>query len=146
MDFTPWHWLGLSVLLLILELLTATSGFLLGLAGAALITALTTWLIASLNWAYQFIIFALCSVLSTLVWRWYLKKKPIVSEQPYLNQRAAQYVGRRFTLEAPIVNGRGSLHVDDTVWRISGPDLPAGTLIRVTGTQGTILHVEAANE
>ncbi len=31
---------------------------------------------------------------------------------------------------------------DDTVWLVAGPDLPAGTRVRVTGAENTLLRVE----
>ena len=48
------------------------------------------------------------------------------ADQPFLNRRAEGYVGRAFTLEKPIVDGIGTIRIDDTVWRVSGPDCPAG--------------------
>ena len=47
-----------------------------------------------------------------------------------------------FTLDGAIVDGRGRLKIDDTVWLIAGPDLPAGTHVRVTGADNTLLRVE----
>ena len=44
-------------------------------------------------------------------------------------------------LGAPIVDGRGRLKVDDTVWLVEGPDLPAGTRVEVTGVDNTLLRV-----
>jgi len=35
--------------------------------------------------------------------------------------------------------------VDDSTWRVTGPDLPAGTSIKVTGVDGVIFKVEAAD-
>jgi membrane protein implicated in regulation of membrane protease activity len=64
------------------------------------------------------------------------------SDHPVLNRRGEQYVGRQFTLEQPIVNGRGSVKVDDTVWRVAGPDLPAGARFTVRGADGATLLVE----
>ena len=43
---------------------------------------------------------------------------------------------------APIVNGVGKLHVDDSQWRISGADVPAGTQVRVVAADGSTLRVE----
>ena len=48
-------------------------------------------------------------------------------DQPFLNRRAEALVGRVFTLEKPIVDGVGTVRIDDTVWRVTGPDSPAGT-------------------
>lgn len=61
-----------------------------------------------------------------------------------LNRRGAQYLGRVFVLDDPIANGRGKLRVDDTTWVIEGPDLPAGTKIKVTRAHNVALMVEAA--
>ena len=61
-----------------------------------------------------------------------------------LNRRGEQYVGRRLTLDEPIVNGRGQVKVDNSTWRVEGADLPAGTPVIVTGVRGTILNVERA--
>ena len=68
------------------------------------------------------------------------------SDQPLLNRRAEQFVGRVVTLAEPIRDGRGRLQLDDTVWRISGPDLPAGARVRVAKVASSELEliVEAA--
>ena len=38
----------------------------------------------------------------------------------FLNRRADELVGRAFVLDKPIVDGVGTVRVDDTVWRVSG--------------------------
>jgi len=53
------------------------------------------------------------------------------------------HIGRIFTLEEPIVGGNGRVRIDDSVWRISGPDLPSGARVRVASTDGAMLRVEA---
>jgi membrane protein implicated in regulation of membrane protease activity len=55
--------------------------------------------------------------------------------------RGQRYVGRVFTLDEPIVNGRGKIRVDDTTWNIEGADLAAGVSVEVTSVDGTILKV-----
>jgi inner membrane protein len=47
-----------------------------------------------------------------------------------------------FTLEKPIVDGFGTIGIDDTVWRVAGPDAPAGSKVKVTRVDGAALHVE----
>lgn len=66
----------------------------------------------------------------------------MVTDQPTLNRRGEQYVGRSFTLTEPIINNNGVIRVDDSTWRINGADLPAGSTIKVVGVQGVILQVE----
>ena len=63
---------------------------------------------------------------------------------PFLNRRAAALVGRVFTLEKPIIDGTGTVRIDDTVWRVAGPDTPAGTRVRVVEAKGANLTVAAA--
>ena len=61
-----------------------------------------------------------------------------------LNRRAEQCVGRLYTLEEPIVNGRGRVKVDGVFWKIEGDDLEAGNRVKVVGADGVILKVEGA--
>ncbi len=49
-----------------------------------------------------------------------------------------------FTLEKPIVDGIGTIRIEDTVWRVSGPSLPAGSRVKVARADGAELEVEAA--
>jgi membrane protein implicated in regulation of membrane protease activity len=65
------------------------------------------------------------------------------SDQPLLNQRAAQLVGRNATLHEAIVDGSGRIKIGDTIWRVSGPDLPAGAKVTVSAIDGSSLVVSA---
>lgn len=65
------------------------------------------------------------------------------SDQPALNQRGTQAVGRVYLVEEAIVAGRGKIRVGDTLWPVEGRETPAGTPVRVTGVNGTVLQVEA---
>ena len=64
-----------------------------------------------------------------------------IDEQPNLNQRGLQYVGSELVLVEPIAQGSGKAKLGDGVWKVSGPELPAGARVRVTGVNGTILTV-----
>jgi membrane protein implicated in regulation of membrane protease activity len=64
------------------------------------------------------------------------------SDQPDLNRRTAQLIGRILIVEVAIEAGRGKVRAGDTLWPAEGPDLPAGTEVKVTGTRGTALVVE----
>jgi membrane protein implicated in regulation of membrane protease activity len=65
----------------------------------------------------------------------------VPADNPHLNRRQMGYVGRTFTLKEPIVDGRGKLTIEDTVWEVEGPDIPAGTRIKVTAVSGMSLIV-----
>ncbi len=74
----------------------------------------------------------------------YLRQHPFASERPLLNERAIQHIGQTFALVDAIHNGRGSVHIGDTIWRVEGPDLPKGTQVKVIGANGTVLKVGRA--
>ena len=135
-----WHWWSLGVLLLIVELL-APGMFFLWMGESALVVGGVLWLFPGVSFEHQVMLFSVLSVFSVLIVRRLLRSNPIQSDRPLLNQRTAQYVGRVFTLEEPIVNGRGKIHVDDSTWRVEGEDCPKGTRVRVTDAEGVILKV-----
>ncbi len=139
-----WHWWIFAGVLLLVEV-AAPSFFFLWLAIAAAVTGVVMLAVPELGWQYQLMIFSSLSVISIALFRRYQRHNPVETDQPALNRRGEQYIGRIFTLETPIVNHVGSLRVDDTTWRITGADLPAGSQVRVTGTRGSALEVVSAD-
>ncbi|MEW8069961.1 MAG: NfeD family protein [Candidatus Thiodiazotropha sp.] len=135
-----WHWLILAVVLMILEVFSP-GAFLLWLGLAAGTVGLLLLLIPDITWQIQILLFALLSVAIIVLVRAFLQRRPIETDQPHLNRRGEQYLDRTFTLQEPIVNGEGRIHVDDTTWKITGEDCPAGTRIRISGVQGVVLQV-----
>jgi hypothetical protein len=138
-----WHWWILAAILMVLEIVVP-GVFLLWLGIAAAITGLIAYAVPGLAWQWEGLIFAVLSIVIVWAWRAYLKRHPTETELPTLNRRGEQYVGRRLTLDQPIVDGRGQIKVDDSTWRVEGADLPAGTHVIVKGVRGTILLVERA--
>jgi hypothetical protein len=136
-----WHWWILAVLLVTIEIL-APSFFALWMAIAAFMTGIALLLVPSLGWEYQLILFAVLSVMSIVLWRRYYLANPIVSDQPNLNRRGAQYIGRVVTLKEPIVDGVGKVKLDDSSWKVQGPDCEAGKKVRITGLDNVIFTVE----
>jgi membrane protein implicated in regulation of membrane protease activity len=116
--------------------------FWLGLA-AMLVGAIS--LAVNWNWQAQFIAFAVFSVAMIPLWRRLSFGAP-VTDQPFLNRRADALVGRVFTLDKPIVDGAGTVRIDDSVWRITGRDVPAGRRVRVVRAEGTALQVELVTD
>jgi hypothetical protein len=138
-----WHWWIAGVVLLIVEM-AAPGAIFLWMGVAAGVTGLALLVVPSMGWEYQFLIFALFAVVSIVVWRRYLKARPIETDKPALNRRGEQYVGRTLTLAEPIVNGIGKVKLSDTIWKIEGDDMPEGTKVKVSGVDGTVLKVERA--
>jgi len=140
-----WHWWILAGLLLILEL-TAPAYFFLWLGIAAAATGLLLLVFPAIPVETQLVLFGALSIVALIAWRRYREARPIESDQPNLNRRGRQYTGRVFTLEEAIVNGVGKVTVDDSTWRVKGPDLPAGTRVRVMDVDGTVFVIAAAED
>ena len=141
LDPPYWNWWLLGIVFMVIEIL-APGVFFLWMGVAALCVGLVLTAVPDLDWQYQWLIFAVLSVGSIVGWWLYLKRHPTRSDQPLLNRRGEQYIGRVYTLDGPIVNGQGRLRVDDSTWKIGGRDCPAGTRVRVTGVEGVQLIVQ----
>jgi len=120
-----WHWLVLAAAFAVIEI-AAPAMVCIWLAAAGLGTAVITWLAPGVTWENQALIFAALAIASVGLGRLAFARVRDRSSKLHLNRRAETYVGRTFTLERPIVDGRGRLKVDDTVWQVEGPDLPIG--------------------
>jgi membrane protein implicated in regulation of membrane protease activity len=138
----PWSWLIAGLLLLALEML-APGMFLLWLGLAALLVGLLSFAV-DLSWQAQILAFALFSIAAVPLWRRIARNDGEDIGNTYLNRRTEALVGQVFTLEKPIVEGHGTVRIGDTVWRVTGPDLPAGHRVRVVRAEGANLSVESA--
>lgn len=135
-----WNWFILGAVLLAVEII-APGTFILWLGFAAVLVGLIS-LVVVWSWQAQLVAFAILSVLSLVMWRRFGRKAEHSTDQPFLNRRAESFVGRVFTLDRPIVSGHGAVRIDDTLWRVTGPDIPAGSRVRVARTDGPMLVVE----
>lgn len=140
-----WNWFVLGFVLLTLEIL-APGVFLLWIGIAALATgalSLLLWNSFFWIWQVQVLVFLALSLVSAWAGKRYMVSND-ESDLPLLNRRAEQLVGRTATLAEPIVHGWGRVRIDDTVWKVTGPDLPAGTTVRVSAVNNGDLLVVAA--
>ena len=138
-----WNWLIFGFILMALELL-APGVFLFWLGLSALLVGLLSFLIQP-SWQTQLLMFAVFSVAAVPLWRRFaFTSRSASTSNPFLNKRTDAMVGREFTLEKPIVNGSGTVRIDDTVWRVAGPDTPAGSRVKVVAADGASLTVAAA--
>jgi membrane protein implicated in regulation of membrane protease activity len=97
-----------------------------------------------MSWEGEVILFAVLAAVSVLAWYKIGRRVRIATEDATLNRRGDSLVGRTGDLVEPIVNGRGRVKIDDSVWRAEGNDAPLGTRMIVTGVQGAILKVDRA--
>ncbi|GGB32180.1 membrane protein [Roseibium aquae] len=143
-ELRPWTWWILGLLLLGLEILAPGTVFL--WFGISAILVGTFALFTDFPWQVYIGLFLVLSLVSLVLGRRLVSRLSEESGDPNLNRRGSRYIGREFTLHAPIQQGEGRLSIDDTVWRVSGPDLPAGTRIRVDRVDGARLVVIEAGE
>jgi membrane protein implicated in regulation of membrane protease activity len=136
-----WNWLIFGLLLMALELL-APGVFLFWLGLAALLVGLLSFVFHP-SWQVQILLFAVFAAAAVPLWRRVARQKPGANPNPFLNKRSDALVGRVCTLEKPIIDGSGTVRIDDTVWRVAGPDAPAGSRVRIVRADGASLTVAA---
>jgi membrane protein implicated in regulation of membrane protease activity len=138
-----WNWFIAAAVLFIIEVL-APGAFMLWLGlSAALVGAISL----TIDWAWQWQCVAFVAFSAALfpLWRRFQSVVKSPTDQPFLNQRTQAYVGRVFTLDKPIVDGTGTIRIDDTVWRVQGSDCEAGRHVKVARADGATLYVEPAS-
>ena len=136
-------WAVLALLLIAAETL-APGAFLLWMGLAAAAVFLGVLLVPGIPVLAQAAAFVVLSFVAIQVYRRWFRKAGRQSDQPLLNRRGAQTIGRVAVLEQPIDRGQGRIRLDDAFWMVEGPDLPAGSDVRITGADGMTLQVEAA--
>ncbi|MCU1718505.1 NfeD family protein [Pseudomonas sp. 5P_3.1_Bac2] len=142
-QLSPWNWLALGTLLLILEVFGA-GGYLLWIGLAAVSVGILSFVVGDIPWSAQFVAFGLLSVVTVWLWHRHQQRTSQSPSQAGLNQRGSELLGREFPLHEAISRGRGKIKAGDSLWLVSGADMPAGSNVRVVGQEGVILLVENA--
>jgi membrane protein implicated in regulation of membrane protease activity len=135
-----WTWWIIAGVLILIEL-TLPGVLFMWLALAAMLLGIID-LFADLSWQAEIALFAVFSVLLVL----FVRPRVKFPHGPHtnLNQRVYDYVGRSYVLDEAIVNGRGRIRIDDTLWIVTGGDRSKGEWVKVTAVDGTRLVVEPA--
>ena len=136
-----WDWLALGTVLLILEVFGA-GGYLLWMGIAAAAVGVIKFLVPPLGLEWQLLLFAVLSILTAVYWWKRQRTSPALSDQPFLNRRGHELIGRTFLVQQAIVDGRGKIKAGDSVWMAEGPDAEVGTAVRVVAQNGVVLTVE----
>jgi len=143
-EHVPWSWIVGGFVLLAIELF-APGGVFVWLGGAAVVTGLITILVP-LGLPVQFAVFGVLSVLGIASWIAMRRRTPPETDAPFLNKRVERVVGKEGFLSEPIRGEKGRMEIGESVWRVTGPELPAGHRVRIVGYKGTLLTVESAEE
>jgi hypothetical protein len=138
-----YFWLGLGLLLMGLE--TVVPGaFMLWFGFAALAMGGIVWLLPELHGVAQAFLFGGLALVSVQIYRAYFRAREPISDQPLLNRRAQQHVGRVFVLTTPIENGFGKVKIGDALWTVAGDAMPEGARVEVVDVDGLTLRVKPA--
>lgn len=135
-----WVWFALGLALAGLEMLVP-GVYLIWLALAALATGALTFAL-DLGAPIQIVNFVFLSLIIVFSARRILRDQPIVSSDPLLNNRMGRLVGQTGTVAVAIEHGEGRVRQGDSEWPARGPELSAGTRVRITGFDGGTLIVE----
>ena len=137
-----WLWLTGGILVAALEIL-APGVYLLWAGMAAVVVGLVVIVAPTLSLSTQLLVFAGVLVAAAFAGQLVYRRWRQTGDEPSLNRRGEQLVGREGVLEEPIVSGVGRIRLGDTTWRVEGPDLPAGTAVRIAAADGGVLTVAA---
>ena len=144
-DAGPWAWWIFGIVLLVAEI-AVPGNFLVWVGVAGLVTGLLSnlfWETRWWVWEVQWLSFAALSALSLWLGRQWIHRNRNATDEPTLNDRGASLIGRTADLIDPIHNGRGRAKIGDTIWMVTGPDLPAGSRVKIVASVGSDLRVEA---
>ena len=133
-------WAALALVLIGLE--TMAPGILLlwlGFAAAGVFVLLVLGL--KLSILTQTLAFVALSFISVGIYFRYFRKSGESSDQPLLNLKQEQMIGKQLHLETAIVHGEGRVKIGDAFWQVQGPDLPQGALVRVVSVDSAVLRV-----
>lgn len=140
-ELTAWHWLSLGLILFALEAL-GVGGFLIGVALAALSTALLAWL--GVSWQLQLMVFAvLACVFSVAYWKFFKNFNLRRDDQNvHINEKLESLCGKRGEVLLCTTEHSGKLKMGDTLWEFeSGDVLVPADKVRVDSYRGMVLLV-----
>jgi membrane protein implicated in regulation of membrane protease activity len=137
-----WHWWIAAAILAVFETFLPGAVAIWFAAAAVVIGAVL--LVVPIPWQLQLILFGALGLAAIFLYRRYRGTHDLASDRPLLNQRAAQYVGQTFTLTEALSGGNGKIRVGDSVWLVTGSDLPQGARVRVVAVRGSAFEVEPA--
>jgi len=90
---------------------------------------------------YWFALFA-ATVFGLYFWREYRIQRQELQSPTAPHRVGERYIGQVLTLSDAIREGEGRVRLGNRRWSLRGPDVPAGTRVRVTGVDGSILIVD----
>ncbi len=143
---TIWHWVGIGIVLLAIEVAVGTFD-LLWIAMGAFLTALFALLAPESisGWQGQLTFFGIVAITFVISGRTLFRGlRRRSTSHPNLNDRLSTMVGQRGEAATSFDGGRGKVRVGDTVWLAKQTDeavIVEGDEVVVAGAEGTTLKV-----
>jgi membrane protein implicated in regulation of membrane protease activity len=143
---TVWHWLGLGIVLISIEVAVGTFD-LLWVAAGAFLTALFALIIPPPmgGWEGQLTFFGLVAIAFVISGRTLFRGlRSRSTSHPNLNDRLANMAGQRGEASTSFDQGRGKVKIGDTVWLAKQSDdtvIVEGDNIVVTGSESGVLLI-----
>ena len=139
-----WYWWALAAVLLVFEMTLPGVVFLFLAIGAAS-SGVVLLVVPETSIEWQLTAFAVFAAASALALRPIFRRlQQSRTGEAALNARGKSMVGRTIVLDQPILGGRGRVSLGDGSWSVTGPDMAAGSRVRVAAVNGTELRVEPA--
>ena len=146
---TVWHWVGLGIVLMTIEVAVGTFD-LLWVAMGAFLTALFALVVPppAGGWQGQMVFFGIVALAFVISGRTLFKGlRTRTTTHPHLNDRLASMVGQRGEAATNFDQRQGKVRVGDTVWLAEQSDstvIVAGDQIVITGAENGLLKVRLA--
>ena len=146
---TIWHWVGLGIVLMTIEVAVGTFD-LLWVSMGAFLTALFALVVPlpAGGWQGQMVFFGVVAIAFVISGRTLFKGlRTRTTTHPHLNDRLAGMVGQRGEAATNFDHRQGKVKVGDTVWLAMQSDetvIVEGDQIVVTGAESGVLRVRLA--
>jgi membrane protein implicated in regulation of membrane protease activity len=144
-SLTVWHWVGLGIVLMTIEVAVGTFD-LLWVSVGAFLTALFALIVPlpAGGWQGQMVFFGIVAIAFVITGRTVFKGlRTHATTHPHLNDRLASMVGQHGEAATKFEDGRGKVKVGDTVWlaESDGAAIGEGDRIVVASAGKGILNV-----
>ncbi len=147
-----WHWWVLA-LIFVCCIAVFEHTIHIWLTLSTTVVGVLVWLDPQTPNKFQFLLFGFITLTGMVISSFFSGNRKDSQETPIKGREFAEHqetdiIGRVFTLEEPIVNGKGKLHYNSQKWQLRGKDAETGSKIRVVSIDGidqTLLQVTDVN-
>ncbi len=135
-----WTWWTFAGFMLLIELTADGGYYLLWTTVSAAITGIIQHAFPELPLIWSGLIFSCLCMVTLGGWLAYNRlNPPASSDQPFLNQRGMEHIGRLVEVKKDFVGGEGRILLNDTTWKARSSDLlKKGDQARIESLEGKV--------